>query len=35
MHGVGYQVTLYFLRGTEIIEREYAIEERPSWAVPR
>ncbi|HLV64900.1 MAG TPA: S1C family serine protease [Polyangiaceae bacterium] len=35
MHGVGARVTLSFLRGTEILERAYVVEERPRWAVPR
>jgi serine protease Do len=35
MHGVGYRVALYLLRGSKLIERNYAIEERPRWAAPR
>lgn len=35
MHGVGYQVKLRLVRGAEVIDRSYEIEERPKWAVPR
>lgn len=35
MYGVGRKVDLYILRDGEIMVKEYTIEERPQWAVPK
>lgn len=35
MYGVGRKVDLYVLRDGEILVKEYTIEERPKWAVPK